>query len=191
MKPFAFALLLIATLRVQPSGTVADPDAYAIYNALIPSNWLLRVAHASELLIQDTTEFETLMGQECFPSGPDLIGPWAEALAALKEQNATAQTLARQFALPVSYRLESKEQIKGFFKPTGGGWTDFSARYPNARGFLSVSAVGFDKAHQVAIVYMAHSCGLLCGGGGYEFFWHEPGQWTNVRLRANTCGWAS
>jgi len=183
---------LVATaLLHQPTGTLIDPDAYAVYNAVIPSDWLIRVAHATELLIEGTTQVPTPMGQACFPSGPELIGPWAEALSMLKDQNATSQTLARQFTLPVGYRLEAKAQIMSLFQSGGGGWGVFRAQYPNAKGILSVSAVGFDKAHQVAIVYVGHSCGLLCGGGSYEFLWREPDHWTRVRLNVNNCAWAS
>jgi hypothetical protein len=193
MKHCALVLPL-AVLVLQPARTITDRSDYAVYDVVIASDWLVRVAHATELLIQDTTEVSTPMaqGQACFPSGPDLIGPWAEALTTLKEQNATSQTLTRQFTLPVGYRLESKEQIVSSFQPaSGNGWAVFNARYPNAKGFLSVSAVGFDKAHQVAIVYVAHSCGWLCGSGGYQFLWREPDHWTRVRLNANDCNWVS
>src|SRR5215471_19364376 len=107
MKHFALTLPAVVMLVLQPTGTITDPQAYDVYNVVIASDWLVQVAHATELLIQNTTEVPAPMKQACFPSGPDLIGPWAEALSMLKGQNATSQTLARQFTLPVAYQLEA------------------------------------------------------------------------------------
>ncbi|MEO7157279.1 MAG: hypothetical protein ABI039_06950, partial [Vicinamibacterales bacterium] len=35
-------------------------------------------------------------------------------------------------------------------------------------GFMVISAVGFNAARTRAMVYMAHSCGSLCGGGTHH-----------------------
>src|SRR5690242_13080466 len=122
--------LIAIALPPQPTGTLTDPDAYAVYNALIPSNWLIRQAHAKELLIQDTTRLAGLAGEVCFPTGPDLIGPWALAAANLKQQNAGPKLLVQEFNLPVRYRLETKGTIDSFFKGVGPfGWDTFHATY--------------------------------------------------------------
>jgi hypothetical protein len=167
MRHLVVVGLVAIALVPQPTGTLTDPDAYAVYNALIPSNWLIREAHAKELLIQDTTRLAGLAGEACFPTGTDLIGPWALAAANLKQQNAEPKLLLQQFNLAVRYRLETKDTIDGFFKGLGlFGWETFHAAYPDAKGFLWVSAVGFDEGHDHAIVYVAHLCGGLCGEGG-------------------------
>jgi len=186
------SLFLIALLSQQPA-SLEDPDAYGVYNALIPFNWLLRDAHATELLIQSTTEADSSWYKECAPSGSDLTGPWLEALADFKAQNKTAKLLAARFSLPVSYRFESKDTIFAFFSsPQSGHWDAFHAAYPKARGFIQLSAVGFDKARERAIVYIAHSCGGLCGQGGYAFLQKTPDGWRGARLKdVNTCMWNS
>jgi len=158
---------------------------------LIPFDWLLREAHASELLIQNTTEVDSPRFKRCLPSGPELTGPWVEALNDFKAQQTTAKSLDHQFSLPVPYRFESKDTIESFFIRAGPMWEGFHAAYPQAKGYLSVSAVGFDKAHRHALVYMAHSCGMLCGQGGYHFLERAPDGWREVRLKANTCMWVS
>jgi hypothetical protein len=65
-------------------------------------------------------------------------------------------------------------------------------RYPDSGGFMQVSAVGFDTARARAIVYMAHSCGGLCGGGTYHFLQKIDGVWREVKVQGMTsCTWVS
>lgn len=191
MKHFPFALLALAALVAQPSGTVSDPDAYAVYNAVIPSDSLVHDAHPTELLIQDTTEGHPQFLNYCFPDGSGLPGPWQDVLTNYREQNITAKLLTAQLSLPVASRLETKSTIQGFFaSPGSGGWTAFNAAHPDAKGYLQVSAVGFDKSHERAMVYTGHSCGGLCGEGTFHYLERTDGGWREVRLAKN-CMWAS
>ncbi len=188
MKYFALALLLAAPVLVQPSDVVTDLDAYAVYNAVIPSDGLLRDEHAKELLIRETTRLPDPAGKYCFPNGPDLKGPWAAALANLKERNSETKTLLRQFTLPVPYRVIPRETLDGFFNAAGiYGWDTFRATYPDAKGFLTVSAVGFDEPHEHAIVHLSHTCGSLCGEGRYHFLVRTANGWSEPTLNINGC----
>ena len=110
---------LATPLPPQDSGTRIDLDAYAVYSALIPSDWLLRVAHASELLIQNTTEVDSRVLGRCLPSGRAVTGPWLEALNDFEAQHTTAKSLDRKFSLPVPYRFESRDSIQPFFIARG------------------------------------------------------------------------
>jgi hypothetical protein len=47
------------------------------------------------------------------------------------------------------------------------GWSAFSQENRGVREYLTLSRVGFNAAHSVAVVYAESSCGGLCGGGGY------------------------
>jgi hypothetical protein len=67
------------------------------------------------------------------------------------------------------------------------GWDAFYGAYPKSRGYLRVSAVGFDKAHDHAIVYMAHACGGLCGQAGYHFLERTADGWKGACLDVSTC----
>jgi hypothetical protein len=51
------------------------------------------------------------------------------------------------------------------FAKDSGLWKDFTKKYPNAAGFTIISAIGFNAAHNQALVYIGNSCGLLCGNG--------------------------
>jgi hypothetical protein len=188
---WAFCVLYPTVVSSQGPNTLVDPDSYAVYNALIPSDWLVRVAHASELLIQNTTQSDSPFLSGCVPRGPRLTGPWLEAMNVFRAQQTTAKSLDRQFSLPVPYRLESRETIQSFFNSRDPSWERLHATYPAAKGYLVVSAVGFDKAHEHAVVYLAHSCGGLCGEGGYHFLERAPDGWREVRLNARNCNWVS
>lgn len=149
---------------------MTDADAYTVYDAIVPSDWLIQTAHATELLIQDMTEGDNRFMKQCAPTGPGLTAPWQEALSDFNNENASAKSLTAQFSLPVPYRLESKDAIRAFFTSAGpSGWGEFHNACPNTKGYLQLSAVGFDKARDHAIVYMAHWCGGLCGEAAYHF----------------------
>jgi hypothetical protein len=186
MTSWALAVLVTPTL-VQPQ-VITDPDAYAIYNMLIPRSSLVRTQGAKELVIQATTEVLGPGGQTCFPSGPELTGAWEEALISLKAQNAEPHDLAWQFSLPMRYRLVSEETIMSYFTPTSpGDWDAFHSDYPLAKGVLRISAVGFDSAHQHAIVHMSHGCGGMCGEGRYYFLERKTDGWKLATLKADSC----
>ena len=189
MRIAAFVLsagLLLSLGMTHAQSPLTDSDAYAVYDAIVPSDSLVREAHAKELLIQDITRL--LTDKYCSPQGPDLIGPWAAAAANLKKENVEPKSLVRQFGLPVPYRLIPKETLDGFFNAAGiYGWDAFHTTYPDAHGFLLVSAVGFDDKHEHAIVYMSHSCGGLCGEGRYHFLQRTPDGWKEANPRINGC----
>lgn len=46
-------------------------------------------------------------------------------------------------------------------------WESFYKKYPNSSGVLFFSQVGLNDRHDQAFVYVARTCGGLCGGGEY------------------------
>jgi hypothetical protein len=48
---------------------------------------------------------------------------------------------------------------------SGAGFEVLTSAYPGARALYSVSHVGFARARSRALIYVARSCGYLCGGG--------------------------
>jgi hypothetical protein len=57
------------------------------------------------------------------------------------------------------------------------GWSAFSHENQNVRQYITLSRVGFNARHTVAVVYSSTACGALCGGGGYFVFSRSSGQW--------------
>ena len=90
--------------------------------------------------------------------------------------------LARQELLPDRdlrhpYLVVPRRDIMALFSKTGGNWPEFYRRYPDSGGYVEVSAVGFDRAKTRAMVYMAHHCGGLCGGGTHHLLEKVDGAW--------------
>jgi hypothetical protein len=70
-------------------------------------------------------------------------------------------------------------------------WEGFYQRYPNSGGWIELSAVGFNATKTVAVVYMGHHCGSLCGGGGFHVLEKKNGQWVPLEWKGSSCGWAA
>jgi hypothetical protein len=56
-------------------------------------------------------------------------------------------------------------------------WGEFDERFPNSSGILSFSNVGFNQQYNQALVYVAHSCGGLCGEGDFVLLRKVNGKW--------------
>lgn len=83
----------------------------------------------------------------------------------------------------VSYSDAEAYKIYESLLPTG--WTVHVAS-------AQLSPVAFHANRTFAVVYMAHSCGSLCGG---DSFFHvlekKDGVWKNLRWKGTSCAWAS
>jgi hypothetical protein len=72
------------------------------------------------------------------------------------------------------------------------GWDAFFGKYPDSRGYIELSAVGFNADKTLAVVYMGHHCHYLCGGGTQHMLEKVDGQWQPAKLKAKGgCSWAS
>ena len=76
MRPLAAAMTGILSTALTATGACAptsrhvasdieDPEAYAVYAALLPSEWTVKVARAKRLVIQK----ETVTNWACMPTG--------------------------------------------------------------------------------------------------------------------------
>jgi len=78
------------------------------------------------------------------------------------------------------------------FKTNGpAGWSDFEREHPDSVGWIELSAVGFNHDKTVAIVYIGHHCGRLCGGGGFRVLRKAEGKWKGLTWKGGSCAWAS
>jgi hypothetical protein len=175
MRGFALSLLALMTVA-QPGGSpIRDSEAYAIYNGIMSSTWLALDITEKVLLIQDVAE-PTRVGP-CELPIERMTDAWREAVAAHTKASANPGVWQENFTIKTPYRIVAKSELWGFFGPTVmDGWTPFFVKYPDARGFIELSPVGFDtRTH--AVIYVSHHCGGLCGGGGYGFLEKENGVW--------------
>ena len=175
---------------VQPQ-PLDDPEAYKVYAALLAEEWTIRSAHAKTVVFQA----ETVTNPTCMPSGKPLETDWLPVLTDFRSANATPKALRGDFDLGVPYVVAPAADIRLTFQSSTsrmGGWDGFYQKYPDSGGYMLVSAVGFDATKQRAMVYMAHSCGMLCGGGTHHLLEKVGGAWREARLAGiSNCMWAS
>jgi hypothetical protein len=164
-----------------------------VYAARLPDEWPWAEAHARQLAIQqETTVFPKLgTGTECLPSGDDFPESWKEVLADYKRQNERTRILARGFVIEKPYNLIPKQEFADLFKKDGPGWNGFYSRYPDSGGIIQLSAVGFNRERTKAMLYLGHSCGWLCGGGGYSLVQKKDGKWVRAIVKGVSCAWES
>jgi hypothetical protein len=108
------------------------------------------------------------------------------------DQNAAPRALTHQFPIHLPYDLLNEADIHApFVHDVVAGWEVFNRRYPESRGYLTMSAVGFSADKSRALLYFSHSCGCLCGAGRYEMLEKVDGVWRPARLNVETCMWIS
>ena len=190
LKVTAFLLvsasLFLQSLRSPGTATeMTDADTYDVYSTILPSEWPIRVSHAKELIILN----ETRTYQMCLrpDAGSDVrIEP---AITNYVKLNAKPWLLSPKLAIEIPYRLISSEQLASAVGQAQ--WDRFYREYPDSKGWIELSAVGFNPDKTVAVVYVGHYCGVLCGGGGFHVLEKRDGKWVPLAWKGNGCSWAS
>ena len=171
------------------------PEAYAVYSAIMANEWPIRVAKAQRLVIQtETTDYPDYSKDEkiCLVPTKDEKSLYDPVIADYVAVNKKAWLLQRKFEIGIPYEFISKAEISAIFEKKGmDGWTDLRAKHPDSGGMISMSAVGFNADKTIAIVYMGHSCGGLCGGGLYHVLKKIDGKWGEIKWLGTSCMWAS
>jgi hypothetical protein len=198
-KVFSMVLLLIGISIISDAQTppVAynDADAYAVYSTIIPNTWPVTVARTGKLVIEAQTKDYPSFGDDkdvCLKPDPGEESTLGPVLKAYKEANKQTWLLQRKFDLAIEYELVPRETIVALFKGKGvEGWKGFYDKYPNSGGTTHMSAVGFNGDKTLALVYMGHSCGGLCGGGSYHLLQRAGDKWVETQWKGTSCSWAS
>ena len=178
-------LLVVSSLPNQTtSSAYDDADAYEVYAAILPSEWPLRVAHAKQLVIRR----ETRSFQMCLKPDTEIQARFGPAIADYIRQNEKKWLLQPRFSFASPYQF-----FEGSFDAVlkQGGWDEYYRRYPESGGLIELSAVGFNVDKTVAVVYMGHSCGPLCGGGTFHVLEKVDGKWKPFEWKGSSCAWAS
>jgi len=167
----------------QPS-PYQDPEAYQVYSAIIPLEWPSRVAKAKALVISaETSHFRMCLRPD--EESRKIIGAAIEDYVRLSKQS---WLLEPRFTLDTPYKLLTSSDFKSAFK---GGWENFYKVHPDSGGYIDLSPVGFDAAKTVAVVYMGHLCGGLCGGGKFHVLEKKDGVWKPLKWNGDSCVWYS
>lgn len=169
-----------------------DPEAYRVYAALMPHESIVRDARPRVLVLQEETSTPALCRQR---SGGLLETEWLDVRDGFLRQNAAPKRLQPDQDIGIPYRVVSRSSIDALFAKAGDptrGWVDFDTTYPGTRGYLVVSAVGFDGEKTRGMAYIWHSCGEGCGEGRFAFLDKKSGRWQEIKLRGwEGCSWAS
>jgi hypothetical protein len=187
----------LSTLPVVPPDPspvfVDDPEAYAIYTSLLSHESTKRPADVNALLV---FQEETVTKWYCMPSGKPFEEDWRPVIDSFRSENIEPRRLRARFPIETRYLVVPSADITASFDQVAHtrdlGWGDFYKRYPGSGGFIVVSAVGFDASKKRAMVYMAHSCGPLCGGGTHHLLEKVDGTWRAAAVPGvSFCRWVS
>jgi hypothetical protein len=198
MKLLVAVLLLLISLAtpVIAQKTSPDPGAevYAVYSALIREYIGARQDRTPNLVIEtETTDYPHLGGtriEDCVKPEAGEEAQFEAMIRDYKAANKTPDTLKDKFDLPYKYQLVSRSLISTIFiDKQVDGWKAFYDKYPNSDGYLDMSAVAFSPDRTIALVYLGHHCGWLCGDGTYHIMRKEDGKWT--RSIWSRCDWVS
>ena len=175
------------------SAAYDDAEAYAVYSAILQEEWPAKEAKAKRLVIQiETEDYRLSDDKTCLQPAEGEEGKYGPIVSAYREINTKAKLLQRKFTSEIPYDLVAKASIRTYFAKAGvDGWPAFYNKYPDSGGFITMSAVGFNADKTIAIVYMGHSCGGLCGGGLYHFLRKTEGKWSVFQWPGSTCMWVS
>ncbi len=152
--------------------TVSDPEAYAVYAALIPQEYPIRREPQKPVVLQREAETFPAAFGSCFPQnvGQD----WQPVVDSYKAENTNSRVVIPGQPLRLVYSVAPKSSL---------GRDDT---------YIQVSAVGFNASKTRAMVYVAFHCGPKCAGGAHHFVEKVGGAWREAALpNVSQCGWDS
>jgi hypothetical protein len=166
--------------QVKTKPVYDDQDAYDVYVAVLPKEWMLYGKPAKQLIVQEEI-YPVKMCLEPEAESAKLIGA---AIADYNQQNEMVRSLQRNFKTDKPYVLLPAEA----FTPKGQSkWGPILAKYPNSGGYFLLSAVGFNREKTVAIVWQEHRCGGLCGFGEFHVMQKVQNEWQPLEWQGLSC----
>jgi len=181
MRTLSFVLIvlvlgIVTAMPQEPSAVEPydGPDAYQIYSLLLPHEESYKFADGT-LVIQEETVSEHL-DAKCLTAAAKR--KFKDAILDYERANGKEWLLHRLFQSEKPYGLVNSDTIKAAFKERF--WDSFKSRYPGSGGYITLSAVGFNKDKTLAIVYTGSSCGGLCGSWGFHLLEKVNGKWKAV-----------
>ena len=162
-------------------------DEYDVYSALIESVYVGGTQPKQIVITPVRTDSPHGVGQAVGAMEshwPDL----GDAVDDFKAKNRTSSVLERRFTISVPYTIVSEQEIASIFSINATGWGKFYAKYPDARGFLALSRVGFNQAKDTAVLYTEYQKGLTDGEGDVVLMKKMDGRWT---VELNGTFWVS
>jgi len=142
-------------------------EAYRVYEAILPHEESYGFATGT-LVIQLETGPEHNSTYGCLSD--DAKRKFRAAAANFADVNERSWMLLPKFNLHKPYKLVSSASIHS---------PDFDM-HPGSAGFITLSAVGFNKSKTLAVVFAESSCGGLCGSFTLHLLEKTRGKWNEV-----------
>jgi hypothetical protein len=162
-----------------PTGPTPTPpptieaEEYAVYSAMIEQN-PIGYGLGSPIFIRDHTTSGAEHLDSALEYHRDLS---AELVASFRSKSGESYTLEPSLELEQDHALLLRDEYDELFPRGGAKWDEFYTRYPEARGYLMFSRVGFDAGEDTALVEMGFRCGPGCAAGGLYLLVKEAGTW--------------
>ena len=179
-----FFIALFITPQSAPQ-VYEEAAAYEVYAAILPTEWPITVSHAKQLVIRR----ETRAYKICLKPEKEFEGKVGPAISDYVEQNKREWWLQPKVSIELPYQFLQAASVSKLL--VHGQWDEYYRLYPESGGLIELSAVGFNQDRTVAVVYMGHMCGQLCGGGTFHVLEKVDGRWQPLKWNGSSCSWAS
>ena len=180
-------ILPFQSTSATPQSEYELPEAYEVYSAILPSEWPWQVANAKSLVIRrETKAYDMCLKPE--KEYEETVGP---AISDYLKQNQKTRLLQKNLQIAKPYEIIGSDELKSIFAQGIEGWKKFYDQHPDSGGWIELSAVGFNADKTVAVVYMGHHCGGLCGGGHFHVLQKQDDKWVPLEWKGASCAWAS
>ncbi len=195
---FTVAVAAVLTLQGERTSTqgapiIDDPDAYAIYAAVLPlTSLIVDKPHTGIAILQETVAG----GMYCRGEGVT-ARKWHSVVADYESKNARISIIRERFDLGMPYSLVSLAQLRklmedaGHLSPRSAQTNHLSATvfawFPG-EPLVALSAVGFSADKTLAVVTLQHDCfrsgepRATCFSGHQMFLAKKDGSWALERL---------
>jgi len=87
------------------------------------------------------------------------------------------------FKLPVKVTLITDLDLKSIFHGNWGEltWISYYRKFPDVRGFVMLSRIGFNTSRNQALIYIGSRCGPGCGDLHFLLLQKENGVWVTKK----------
>lgn len=213
MKTFSCLLLLSVAMisvavelqmRPDPNPPTSHPqiysdgDAYEVYSAVLPMDSWYWQNSKTLLIVQEIPPSEWPIGSPrgALQGDAEFSKTFAGIFRSFEEANQQKMSLEYHFTIQKPYKMVSEAELDAAFRhhpsnAVGDGWEGFRDSFPDSTGYLILSGVGFNSDRTIALVYVEHRCGNMCGASRYYVLEKRDGQWVRCKpkgLKSETIG---
>jgi len=171
-----------------PGNTIDDPEAYAVYAAVLATRWPFPQTPRS----QDATialDVKTASRPLCESWTQGRSAEWSPVLDSYSRANAIDRWLLPNADIGVKYDLvDSAEYEKLLMEASGDATNIYKPFWGNTN--FSVSSIGFNPEKTRAVVALQHSGSVGAAGAGKLFALEKrAGRWAPIADDVPSCEW--